>query len=209
MFLNSPNNFLIGQALTYYISNNTIFRDISFSLQGGQALVLHGPNGSGKSTLLRALAGFVKATDSGTLLCNDNSIFRNNVYLEFYRTRIHYLNEKIALKKTLTVKENLMFWQETLNSNSEALQYALKYFNLLEFLNLPVSCLSLGQIKRVVLARLLFSNAPLWLLDEPTIGLDEQNLLLLQKAIYNHQIDGGCTVIASHMNLNIFKATSL
>jgi heme exporter protein A len=73
----------------------------------------------------------------------------------------------------------------------------------------PVRVLSTGQRKRASLARVVSSGAPLWLLDEPTNGLDEEGRALLAAAMSEHRADGGAILAATHQSLGLDGAQVL
>ncbi|MUG89713.1 heme ABC exporter ATP-binding protein CcmA [Bombella sp. ESL0385] len=156
-----------------------LINDLSGQLYPGDALTLIGPNGVGKSSFLRLIAGLCPPTQ-GTLTRTAN---------------IAWLGTDNALKPTLTVEQNLrLFTPHPIT----ALHEALTHLALTPLLNCPVRLLSYGQKRRVGLARLLLTNAPLWLLDEPTHGLDAQSLALFNTIIATHRAQGGCVMAASH-----------
>ena len=86
---------------------------------------------------------------------------------------------------------------------------ALERFHLAALADLPCRVLSAGQRRRLALARLLASSAALWLLDEPTTGLDEASTSDLMSAISEHRADGGAVAIATHLPLPLIAAQSL
>jgi heme exporter protein A len=162
-----------------------LFQSVSIDLKPGQALRITGPNGTGKTTLLRCVAGLVRH-DAGTI----SSVAEGTM---------HYLGHLNAMKPQLTVVENLTFWAAFDGTpNTEA---ALKTMNLQRLGNLPFSVLSSGQKRRVALARLLLTPRPIWLLDEPTVGLDIASIALVETVLEKHLIEGGIIIAATHTQL--------
>jgi heme exporter protein A len=162
-----------------------LFRGVSIDLKPGQALRVTGPNGTGKTTLLRCVAGLVRH-DAGTI---------SNVAED----TMHYLGHLNAMKPQLTVVENLIFWAAFGGiPNTES---ALKAMNLQRLGNLPFNVLSSGQKRRVALARLLLTPRPIWLLDEPTVGLDIASIALVETVLEKHLIEGGIIIAATHTPL--------
>lgn len=150
-----------------------VFRDLTFALRRGEALVLAGPNGSGKSTLLRLLAGLVRPA-AGTLFWGEEDALSD---LPRHATRVAYVGHQDAVKAGMTVAENLGF---AASLSQSPIAEALGALGLAALAELPARMLSAGQKRRLALARLALSNAPLWLLDEPTLGLDTASVSTLR-----------------------------
>jgi heme exporter protein A len=168
-----------------------VLRDISLAVEPGGALVLLGPNGSGKSTLLRLLAG-LKRPDAGTIAWAGEE------------RPVAYLGHADAVKPALTVRENLRFV-----AGPRPVDAALGAVGLLALADLPARMLSAGQKRRLALARLPLTGAPLWLLDEPTVGLDAGSLSRLAAMLGAHRAAGGGVVAATHQALELPGAAHL
>ncbi len=167
-----------------------VFEHLDFTLAAGEALVLRGPNGSGKSSLLRLLAGLARPA-AGAVAWSGGPIDAG------HRSRLHYVAHSDALKPTLTAAENLGF-VAALAGGAARVPSALDAFGLSDLAGLPARFLSAGQRRRVALARLLASPRPLWLLDEPGVGLDRASRRSLEAAIDRHRAGGGIVVVATH-----------
>ena len=171
-----------------------IFRDLSFNLVPGEALLVSGPNGAGKTSLLRQIAGLLPLA-SGELRVEGAG--RDAVLPEL----CHYIGHLNAVKPSLSVGENLHFWSEFLGGDGDETGEALAAFGLAALADLPAGLLSAGQKRRLALSRLLAAKRPVWLLDEPQTSLDAASLKLLDTAINHHLATGGIAVIASHTPL--------
>lgn len=189
-----------------------VLRDIGFSLNAGQALVLVGPNGSGKSTLLRLLSGLLRLA-AGQVLWNGADAFTD---LPEHARRVAYLGHLDAVKPGLTVTENLTFAATVSSCRGSApaptispIANALAAIGLSDLADLPARMLSAGQRRRLALARVVLSQAPLWLLDEPTIGLDTSAQELAGEALTAHLKTGGLVVAATHVPLPICHSSEL
>jgi heme exporter protein A len=182
-----------------------VLRDVSFELARGQALWLRGPNGAGKSTLLRVLAGLLRHHDGDIVLSGGDGEVEAALL-------IHYLGYNDALKSTLTVAENLSFWGQLLASGFDGISgagdvgAALARVGIADLATLPAAYLSAGQKKRLALARLCVAPRPLWLMDEPSLTLDQQASALMGDMMVEHMARGGMIVFASHTPLSAVAA---
>src|SRR5471030_1738397 len=180
-----------------------VFRGLSFALAAGDALLLTGPNGSGKSSLLRLLAGLLPP-HGGILAWDGKAIARDPAA---HRERVHFIGHLDAVKPVLTVREALSFWGGM--RGADAADSALTRFGLAALAASPCRLLSAGQKKRLSIARVLASPAPLWLLDEPTTGLDEASVRALESIIAEHRAMGGIVVAATHIPLALDAAEAV
>jgi heme exporter protein A len=179
-----------------------IFSGIGFDLAEGRGLVVTGPNGAGKSTLLRILAGLLPPSSGAVRLDGagpDATI----------SGACHYLGHDNAMKTVLTVTENLDFWQRFLGSRRLTVGEALETVGLGGIGSLPFGYLSTGQRRRAAIARLLASHRPIWLLDEPTAGLDAASETLVSGLMRAHLREGGILVAATHLALGLEGAGEL
>lgn len=181
-----------------------VLRDVSFSLGSGQALLLKGPNGAGKSTLLRAIAGLLPLA-SGHILRGAVDI---TVDPDSHRAGLMYIGHGLGLKAALTARENLTFWRAAMDGVG-AVEAALAAFSLAPIADMAVGRLSAGQQRRVSLARLLLTDAPLWLLDEPTVTLDTAAIGQLIMLMDRHCGQGGMIIAATHQDLDLAAAQTL
>jgi heme exporter protein A len=122
---------------------------------------------------------------------------------------LHLVGHQDALKAALTVAETLAFSAALREASHDRLLPALQRFHLAELADLPCRVLSAGQRRRLALARLLASPAPLWLMDEPSTGLDDASMLDLLAAIAEHRAQGGLVAIATHLPLPLAAAITL
>lgn len=194
-------SLLSAEALACRRGGRLVFEHLDFSLAAGEALVLRGPNGSGKSSLLRLLAGLSRPA-AGHIAWTGHPIDAA------HRSRLHYVAHADALKPTLTTAENLAF-VAALAGGPVDIPAALDAFGLAPLADLPARFLSAGQRRRAALARLLASQRPLWLLDEPGVGLDRASRDRLEAAIDRHRTEGGIVVVATHGDVAVRAAQLL
>jgi heme exporter protein A len=192
-----------GSGLACWRGERLVFRGLSFALGPGGALLLGGPNGSGKSSLLRMMAGLLPPL-TGTLLWDGVPVAEDRTA---HNARLHFIGHQDAVKPVLTTRETIDFWGGLHGGNTG--MHALERFGLAALADTPCRYLSAGQKKRLSLARLLASPAPLWLLDEPTTGLDAASVEALEAAMREHRAAGGIVVAATHIALDLAGAASL
>jgi heme exporter protein A len=190
---------LRAEGLAAFRGERLVFRDLDFLVEAGSALVLTGPNGSGKSTLLRLLAGLVPPAAGRLLWQNENAL----ADLPEHAARLAYVGHLDAVKPGLTVAENLRF---AARLGRRPVNEALGAMQLAELAELPARMLSAGQKRRLALARLVLKNAPLWLLDEPTTGLDAAAVERFAQVLAAHLRGGGVIVAATHVPLPLRAA---
>lgn len=187
--------------------DDRIFSDVNFALQGGESLVLTGRNGTGKSTLIRVVAGLLPA-DAGTV-----EVTASDTAIPRAAEAMHYLGHRNAMKRELSVEENLLFWKSFMGDFADGagldVELASEELGLAELLHLPFGYLSAGQQRRMAMAKLLVAWRPIWLLDEPTAALDRQSDALFARIMAGHLGRGGIIVAATHQELGLEDAKRL
>jgi len=172
---------------------------LSFSVDTQTLLHVQGANGSGKTTLLRTLCGLLQPQE-GQIRWDGESI---TSLREDYCRDVLFLGHLNGIKNDLTGIENLRV-AATLDGDhvpDQAIWDALAQLGLAGFEDLPTKMLSQGQKRRVALARLLLSNAKLWVLDEPFVALDVKAVELLQSLIADHVANGGMAILTTHQEV--------
>lgn len=181
-----------------------VFEGLEFALVEGDALLLRGPNGSGKSSLLRLLAGLVPL-QRGRLHWRGEPVDPRSPE---HRARLHFVGHSDATKAVLTVRENLGFAAALADGAGDPAA-ALRAFDLGPLADTPARYLSAGQRRRLALSRLCLDRRPLWLLDEPAVGLDARNRARLQTLLRRHRADGGICIVATHGDVEVEDALVL
>jgi heme exporter protein A len=177
-----------------------VLRGVSFSANPGQCVLLTGRNGAGKTTLLRAIAGLLEP-EEGQVSWRGAPARKTR---DEFHAELGYLGHEPPLKGDLTGQENLRFSLGIRRavSNTEV-DAALARTGAREFSERAVRTLSAGQRRRVALAGLLLTAAPLWLLDEPTTNLDADGQQLVATLIQEQLARSGIVVAAIHHALNL------
>jgi len=191
---------LTADGLAVIRGERLVFAGLGFSVAAGGALLLVGPNGSGKSTLLRLVAGLVRA-EAGRLLWQGEDALAD---LAQHAGRVAYLGHLDAVKPGLTVAENLLVW-----GLRDRVAPALDMVGLASLADLPAKMLSAGQRRRLALARLALHRVPIWLLDEPTLGLDTASVDRFGTMLAAHRGAGGVVLAATHLPLPLPGAGEL
>jgi heme exporter protein A len=194
---------LIAEKVAAERGGEEVFSDVSFVLSDGEALVVTGENGTGKSTLLKVVAGLIAPTAGRIALEGAGEAWPD------VAAACHHLGHENAMKATLTVAENLAFWRDFNGEPHLEVSEALEMVGLETTAALPFGYLSTGQRRRIAIARLLVSYRPVWLLDEPTAGLDARSERQFAALIEAHREDGGIVVAATHVALGIEGAKPL
>jgi len=193
----SINNLSLKSISFKYEGNdNLIFKDFSFSTKNLSLIGIRGKNGSGKSTLLNIIAGLIKP-QSGQLILNDVSVYENSQLHFNWKKIIGYVDQKLFFTND-SIFKNVAFGEEDNQINIKKVEESLEKVNLLSFfknkkegLNILIGengvKLSGGQLQRLNIARALYSEPKILILDEATNNLDVEsqkdllNLLILLK----------------------------
>jgi heme exporter protein A len=176
-----------------------LFAGLSFHVDAGTLIHVRGRNGSGKTTLLRAICGLL-LPEAGEIRWRGEGI---RALGDDYHADLLYLGHLNGIKSDLSGLENLRV-AATLDgddADEDRLWRALEQMGLAGFEDLPTKVLSQGQKKRVALARLVVSKAPLWILDEPFTALDVDAVDLLQVLIAQHIAEDGMVVLTTHQEV--------
>ena len=173
--------------------NRLLLRGLSVAARAGDVIWIRGANGCGKSSLLRLVAGLLTVM-SGTIHSEG---------------RMALADENMALDANVTLEAALRFWAELDGASADARHAALTDMDLQNLVHIPVRFLSTGQRKRASIARVLASNADIWLMDEPYNGLDSASCARLDQAIIARVASGGIVLVAAHQPPSINVAHSL
>lgn len=166
-----------------------LFSELSLTVAPGQMVQVEGSNGAGKTSLLRILAGLARYGHEGVVTRS---------------AQLLYMGHRSAVKALLTPRENLA-WHVAgeRRPSTPAIERALAQVGLYGYEDLPTHTLSAGQQRRVNLARLHLSEAPLWLLDEPFTAIDRAGVAALEALLVSHAHRGGAVVLTSHQPLQV------
>jgi len=200
-FPSSAVTALEAREITCVRGERELFSGLSLQVLPGQCLHIRGENGVGKTSLLRLLTGLT-FPESGEILWSGRSIKKD---ASEYHSQLLFLGHRDALKEDLSALENLRMYAaiDGITLSEQDAFGSLWRFGLKGREDLPVNCLSAGQNKRVLMARMLTRRAQVWILDEPFNALDTHAVVELQGLIAEHLENGGLAVLTSHQPLVI------
>ena len=176
--------------LTMSRGNVALFSGLSVHVTNKDILWIQGDNGIGKTTLLGALAG-LHNFDAGSIswMADSKSCEAGHI--------IAYQPHQSYAKAALTTQEDLMFWAK-LHQSHYPIDVALHDVGLQSKIDVRTGKLSAGQKRRLSLAKLLISEKPIWVMDEPAAAMDSDGVALIDRLIEAHTKRGGVAIIASH-----------
>lgn len=196
---------LLVQDLSLERSGKQIFNNINLSLSPSKIVVLKGKNGSGKTSLLKTILNLLEPS-SGSIYWKGKILNKN--LNDFYKN-ITYVADKTSSLKQLSVFENIKIWKKIFLSDVsyEQLNDILSILKLQVYINAKVNNLSLGEIKKLELLRLIIENRKVWILDEPFTNLDGESINMMEQTFQDHRNNGGSIIFSSHQEpqLNIFQ----
>ncbi len=177
-----------------------LFQDLDFSVTEGEVWQIQGSNGSGKTTLLRILCG-LNDEFSGEIHWRGKQ--QRQARQEF-NLEVFFLGHAPAINKTLSPRENLSWFCASRGlENTDQIKTVLHSFNLYGYEDMPCYLMSAGQQRRVSLARMLLSQAKLWIIDEPFTALDKQGVQELETLLSAHAQAGGSIILTTHHSLQM------
>ena len=178
-------------------SEKAIFEKLNFEVFPGQNIEIIGSNGSGKTTLLRTLIGLIRP-EKGSINWLDNE----NNFHKYRSFECFFQGHELGIKNLLTVFENLELTHNAKGMNKEQIQECLKRVGL-KNINDLASNLSVGQKKRISIARWLLKDFKIYFIDEPFSALDDEATNLIENLIKELNSKGCSFVITGHRPSNI------
>ena len=167
---------------------------VSLAVNPGEIFGLVGPNGAGKSTLLRTAAGLLPPTSGSVAVAG-----RPLASIPRPASLVGLMPDPIGVYTDLSVREYLAFFSNLFHAPADRLDHVVSFLALAPWLDREVEALSAGWQRRLALARVLLSDAPLLLLDEPAAGLDVSARADLLQCIRALASDGRAVVVSSHI----------
>jgi len=190
---------LSGTELCLLRGERCLFRELNFALSAGELMLVQGANGCGKTSLLRAIAGLLELETGyiswqGVPTTKDRQSFSGDLV---------WMAHRVGFKGDLTLVENLRFEAGLRSASLAEIDAVLDRLRLSSLTDLPLRSLSAGQQRRVALARMLTSDARLWLMDEPFTNLDRDGRMLVEDLISEHLAADGLCIVAAHQDVRL------
>ena len=184
--------------------DHRLFAGLNFNLQAGELIHLRGSNGSGKTSLLRTICGLMLPANGEVLWKGENIRKLSDEYFQ----QLLYLGHLGAIKGELSAFENLQlaFQLSGIAKSQDEINTALAQLGLAGREDLPTKVLSQGQKRRVALARLMLTDAVLWVLDEPFTALDVAAVDFLKQLVVRHVQNSGMVILTTHQEVEIDTA---
>ncbi len=173
-------------------SNKVVFENINFEVFPGENLEIIGSNGSGKTTLLRTILGLIKP-EKGII----NWLDENDKFNDFRTFECFYQGHQLGIKNLLTVYENLKLTHGAKGMDENKIYECLERVGLMR-INELASNLSVGQRKRISIARWLVKNFKIYFIDEPFSALDDEATSMIEHLIRELNSKGCSFVITGH-----------
>ena len=190
---------LIIKSLNFFYQSEEVFKDLNLNFNSGILNLVSGPSGSGKTTLLNLIAGLEKPS-SGLIMLDDDVQSSNDKFIEPENRNIGFIFQDFALFPHLNIKQNIEF---SGNRNEELLNKLINKLSIANHLSKYPHELSGGQQQRVSIARALFSEPKVLLIDEPISNQDKNNkteiIRIISEFIKEKEI---VCILVSHEEIN-------
>ena len=190
---------LIIKSLNFSYQSEEVFKDLNLNFNSGILNLVSGPSGSGKTTLLNLIAGLEKPS-SGLIMLDDDVQSSNDKFIEPEKRNIGFIFQDFALFPHLNIKQNIEF---SGNRNEELLNKLINKLSIANHLSKYPHELSGGQQQRVSIARALFSEPKILLIDEPISNQDKNNkteiIRIISEFIKEKEI---VCILVSHEEIN-------
>tara|TARA_A100001015_G_scaffold146119_1_gene161991 strand:+ start:191 stop:808 length:618 start_codon:yes stop_codon:yes gene_type:complete len=192
---------LIIKSLNFSYRNEEVFKDLNLNFKSGVLNLISGPSGSGKTTLLNLIAGLEKPS-SGLIILDDIIQSNNDKFVEPENRNIGFVFQDFALFPHLNVKQNIEFSRK---GNEDLFNKLINRLNIASHLSKYPHELSGGQQQRVSIARALFSEPKILLIDEPISNQDKNNKIeiieIISEFIKEKEI---ICILVSHEEINSY-----
>ncbi len=190
---------LIIKSLDFSYQNEEVFKDLNLNFNSGVLNLVSGPSGSGKTTLLNLIAGLEKPS-SGLIMLDNNIQSSIDKFVEPEKRNIGFVFQDFALFPHLNVKQNIEFSE---NGNKELFNTLVDNLSIKNHLSKYPHELSGGQQQRASIARAIYSEPKILLIDEPISNQDKNNKIEIIKIISDFAKDREIVcILVSHEEIN-------
>ena len=177
----------------------TAVDDLSFDVKKGEIVGFIGPNGSGKTTTMKLISGIIKK-NSGSIIVNDLDIDKDPLKI---KASIGYISDSPDAFLRLKGIDYLNFvadvYEVSLEDRKNRIEKYAKEFEMLEFLNNPMLSYSHGMRQKLMIISQLIHEPDVWILDEPTVGLDPKSSYTLKEMMKEHASKGKTVFFSTHI----------
>jgi len=189
--------------LSYFAGMRPILRDLNFSIEKNDFVLIFGQNGAGKSTLLRILSGIVSAKKGEVMIAGKNVALYSKKELA---TMLSFLPQSDEFELPILVKDILLsgrypyrsIFKKLSDRDNDVYEKGIERFALGDLLGRNIQTLSGGERKKVLLATAFIQDVPIILLDEPINSLDPGSTVHLKKMLEYLHHEGKTIVLVSH-----------
>ena len=190
---------LIIKSLNFSYQSEDVFKDLNLNFSSGIINLVSGPSGSGKTTLLNLIAGLEKPS-SGLIMLDDNIQSSIDKFVEPENRNVGFVFQDFALFPHLNVKQNIEFSE---NRNKELFNTLIDNLSIKNYLSKYPHELSGGQQQRASIARAIYSEPKILLIDEPISNQDKNNKIEIIKIISDFTKDKEIVcILVSHEEIN-------
>jgi ABC-type multidrug transport system ATPase subunit len=181
----------------------TAVNDVSFTVAAGETFALLGPNGSGKTTTLKCLVGLTLPS-AGEITINGLDARK---HARESRALVSYLPQRVSFHESLTAREVMAFYCRLRKLPADRIEQVLHgpQFNFNGFSDKPVGQFSGGMVQRLGLAVACLPDAPILLLDEPTVSLDPEGAIRFREFLQSLKRAGKTIVFTSHLLADVAR----
>ena len=181
--------------LSFARGNKLVLKDINLSIHNSEVLIIKGSNGIGKSTFLSCIAGFLEPLE-GTV-----EYFSKSIDPTISAKNFIFVGEENFAYEDLSILDNIYYWLSLncVSPNQKLIHRSMEYLFGRIDVNKKFHQLSYGQKRKMRMLLLLLINKPVWILDDPFNGLDDETISKLIKIISMKRDQHGMIIIASHI----------
>lgn len=182
------------KSLTKFYGSRKVLNNVSLNIKRGVITGIIGPNACGKTTLMKCLLGLVVQTEGEVWIDGEKSDA-----LGAFRKKIGYMPQAPIFPQNLTILELLNMLEKLRGESANSREELIEYFGLKKILNQSLDQLSGGTQQKVAAVIAFMFNAPLIILDEPTVGLDPVTAVRFKDLVLARAKNGATIILVSHI----------
>ena len=191
----SVTNCIEIKNLTKQFKNLKAVNDVSFNVHNGEIFGFLGPNGAGKTTTIKAMLGLIH-TNSGEIKINGFDIKSDGIEI---KKKVGYLPERVSFYDNLSPVQTLNFLCELKGVDKSIVPSLIKEVGLEDAMYRKVGTFSKGMVQLLGIAQVMIGNPSVYILDEPTGGLDARWVRYIREKIKKLNENGATVIFSSHI----------